>query len=163
MRLLNEEGRNMPKLYMLVGVPGAGKSTWLASQNWAKDIPVVSSDRFIDEHAAKEGKTYNEVFKDYAPIAMRLMDNQVEICKANNSDIIWDQTNTTVKSRAKKLAKLEGYEKIAVVFRTPNTVEHNRRVDSRPGKAIPKDIMTVMINTFAEPTEEEGFKEIWYV
>ena len=151
------------KVYMLIGVPGVGKSTWLASQEWAKNIPVVSSDRFIDAHAAKEGKTYNEVFKDYAPIAMRLMDNQVLICKANKTDIIWDQTNTTVKSRAKKLAMLDGYEKIAVMFRTPDMAEHRRRLDSRPGKAIPENVMTVMINTLAEPTEEEGFKEIWYV
>ena len=163
MRLLNEEGRNMPKVYMLVGVPGAGKSTWLTSQDWAKDIPVVSSDRFIDEYAQAQGKTYNEVFEEYAPVAMRLMNNQVDVCKANGSDIIWDQTNTTVKSRKSKLAKLEGYEKIAVMFRTPDIVEHRRRLESRPGKAIPANIMTVMINGLQEPTEEEGFKEIWYV
>ena len=153
----------MSKVYMLIGVPAAGKSTWLAAQDWAKDIPVVSSDKFIDEHAVKEGKTYNEVFKDYAPIAMRLMENQVEICKANGTDIIWDQTNTTVKSRKAKMAKLEGYEKIAVVFRTPDMVEHRRRLESRPGKSIPENVMTVMINGLQEPTEEEGFKEIWYV
>jgi len=153
----------MSKLYMLIGVPGVGKSTWLASQDWAKDIPVVSSDRFIDDHAEKEGKTYNEVFKDYAPIAMRLMDNQVLICKANGTDVIWDQTNTSAKSRAKKLAVLEGYEKIAVVFRTPEKEEHNRRLASRPGKVIPENVMRSMINNFEMPTEEEGFKEIWYV
>lgn len=151
-----------PKLYMLIGVPGSGKSTWINNQEWAKDIPVVSSDKFIDYYAAKEGKTYNEVFEEYAPIAVRLMENQVLICKANNSDIIWDQTNTSVKTRKKKLAMLEGYEKIAVVFRTPNKVEHDRRLASRPGKAIPANVMTVMINSFAEPTEKEGFKEIWY-
>ena len=153
----------MPKVYMLIGVPGVGKSTWLASQEWAKDIPVVSSDRFIDEHAAKEGKTYNEVFADYVKIATRLMDNQVLICKANNSDIVWDQTNTSAKSRAKKLAVLEGYEKIAVVFRTPEKEEHDRRLASRPGKAIPENVMRSMIENFDEPSEEEGFKEIWYV
>ena len=163
MRLLKEEEKDMPKVYMLIGVPGAGKSTWLASQHWAKDIPVVSSDRFIDAHAEKEGKTYNEVFKDYAPIAMRLMDNQVLICKANNCDVIWDQTNTSVKTRAKKLDVLADYEKIAVVFRTPEKEEHDRRLNSRPGKAIPENVMRSMIENFEEPTEEEGFKEIWYV
>lgn len=153
----------MSKVYMLIGVPGAGKSTWLASQDWAKDIPVVSSDRFIDDYAKQEGLTYNEVFNDYVKIATRLMDNQVEICKANNTDIIWDQTNTSAKSRKAKLAKLEGYEKIAVVFRTPEKAEHDRRLASRPGKLIPENVMRSMIENFNEPTEEEGFKEIWYV
>lgn len=153
----------MAKVYMLIGVPGSGKSTWLSSQEWAKDIPVVSSDRFIDAHAEKEGKTYNDVFADYIKIATKLMDNQVLICKANGYDIVWDQTNTNAKSRAKKLAVLDGYEKIAVVFRTPEKAEHDRRLASRVGKSIPDNVMQSMIENFEEPTEAEGFKEIWYV
>jgi predicted kinase len=151
-----------PKLYMLIGVPGSGKSTWIANQDWTKDIPVVSSDKFIDEHAAKEGKTYNEVFEDYIKIATHLMENQLLICKANNTDIIWDQTNTSVKSRKAKLAKLEGYEKIAVVFRTPEKEELDKRLAQRVGKHIPANVMESMIANLQEPTEEEGFKEIWY-
>ncbi len=153
----------MPKVYMLIGVPASGKSTWLSNQEWAKDIPVVSTDRFIDAHAEKEGKTYNEVFDSYIKIATKLMENQVEICKANGLDIIWDQTNVGVKSRAKKLATVADYEKIAVVFRTPEKAEHDRRLAGRVGKSIPENVMRSMIENFEEPTEEEGFKEIWYV
>lgn len=109
----------MPKLYMLIGVPGSGKSTWIKNQTWSDKTVVASSDRFIDDYAEKEGKTYNDVFKDYAPIAMRLMENQVLVAQANGCDIVWDQTNMSAKSRAKKLAMLEGYEKVAVVFATP--------------------------------------------
>ena len=151
----------MPKLYMLIGVPAAGKSTWISNQDWMKGMPVVSSDRFIDEHAAKEGKTYNDVFDSYVKIATRLMENQVSIAKANGSDIVWDQTNMSIKSRAKKLAMLDGYEKIAVVFSTPEPEELARRLASRPGKSIPDHVMSSMINSYEEPTEEEGFKEIW--
>lgn len=153
----------MNKVYMLIGVPGVGKSTWIKSQDWTAGLPVISSDRFIDEHAASVGKTYNEVFKEYAPIAMRLMDNQARVCHANSVDCIWDQTNTSAKSRKSKLAILSNYEKIAVVFRTPEKEEHERRLASRPGKAIPDHVMRSMIENFEEPTEEEGFKEIWYV
>jgi predicted kinase len=151
-----------PKLYMLIGVPGSGKSTWISNQDWTKDIPVVSSDRFIDYHAAKEGKTYNDVFADYVKIATKLMDNQVEICKANNTDIIWDQTNTSVKSRKAKLAKLEGYKKIAIVFKTPDKEELDKRLAQRVGKHIPTNVMESMIANLEMPSEEEGFEEIWY-
>jgi predicted kinase len=148
---------------MLIGVPAAGKSTWIKNQSWSDNTVVVSSDYFIDEYAEKQGKTYNEVFDEYAPIAMRLMNNQVLVAQANGCDIIWDQTNTTVKSRKSKLAMLPKYEKIAVMFRTPDIVEHRRRLENRPGKSIPEKIMTLMINGLQEPTEEEGFKEILYV
>jgi predicted kinase len=148
---------------MLIGVPAAGKSTWIKNQEWPTNTVVVSSDRFIDDYAEQQGKTYNEVFEEYAPIAMRLMNNQVSIAQANGCNIVWDQTNTTVKSRKSKLAMLPNYEKIAVVFATPDILEHRRRLASRPGKAIPAKIMTLMINGLQEPTVEEGFKEILYV
>lgn len=151
-----------PKLYMLIGVPGSGKSTWIENQDWTQDIPVVSSDRFIDYYAAKEGKTYNDVFADYVKIATKLMDNQVEICKANNTNIIWDQTNTSVKSRKAKLAKLEGYKKIAIVFKTPEKEELDKRLAQRVGKHIPTHVMESMIANLEMPSEEEGFEEIWY-
>ena len=153
----------MPKVYMLIGVPGSGKSTWIKNQEWAKGMPVISSDRFIDEHAERVGKTYNEVFDDYAKIAMKLMDNQARVCHANNVDCIWDQTNTSAKSRQGKLAVLPGYDAVAVMFRTPDSEEHARRLAERPGKSIPDNVMKSMIDNLQEPTVDEGFVDIWYV
>ena len=152
------------KLYVLVGVPGSGKSTWIDNQVWAKDIPVVSTDRFVEAHAEKQGKTYSEVFEEYMPIAVKLMANQALICQANNKDVIWDQTSTTVATRAKKIRMLPNYYKIAVVFKTPDTVELVKRLNSRPGKNIPWDVVSKMAAQLeAEPvTKEEGFDEIWY-
>jgi len=153
----------MPTLYMLIGVPGSGKSTWISNQDWVKDCTVVSSDRFVDEEAARVGKTYNEIFNDYIKIATKLMENHVAIAQANNLNIIWDQTNTSAKSRKAKLAMLPNYEKIAIVFRTPDEEELSRRLVNRPGKSIPDNVMRSMIANLQEPTEEEGFKEIWRV
>ena len=153
----------MPKCYQLIGVPGAGKPTWIKNQDWAVDIPVVSTDNFVEAYAKEQGKTYNEVFKDYMPIAVRLMANQALICQANDSDIIWDQTSTSVVSRKRKFNTLPKYEHIAVVFKTPETEELARRLASRPGKRIPDNVMRSMIDGFEMPTEDEGFTEIWYV
>ena len=152
----------MPKCYQLVGVPASGKSTWIKEQEWAKDIPVVSTDHFVEEYAKKQGKTYSEVFNDYMPIAVKLMVNQALICQANGLDVIWDQTSTTKASRTRKFNTLPGYEHIAVVFQTPERIELKRRLDSRPGKEIPDSVIEGMLASFEMPTEEEGFKEIWY-
>jgi predicted kinase len=152
----------MPKSYQLIGVPGAGKSTWIKNQDWAVDIPVVSTDNFVEAYAKEQGKTYNEVFKDYMPTAVKLMANQALICQANGLDVIWDQTSTTVTSRRKKFNTLPKYEHIAVVFRTPDRNELDVRLSGRPGKHIPKAVIDSMIAGWEEPTEEEGFKEIWF-
>ena len=151
------------KCYQLIGVPGAGKSTWIKNQDWAVDIPVVSTDNFVEAYAKEQGKTYNEVFKDYMPIAVKLMANQALICQANGLDVIWDQTSTTVSSRKRKFNTLPKYEHIAVVFKTPDEDELARRLASRPGKNIPDHVMKSMIAGFDMPTEDEGFTEIWYV
>jgi predicted kinase len=153
----------MSKVYVLIGVPGSGKSTWLASQDWTLGLTVVSTDNFVEDYAKKQGKTYSEVFDEYMPTAVDLMSKVVVHAREHGHDIIWDQTSTTVKSRARKFRMLRDYEHIAVVFKTPERDELDTRLASRPGKNIPKSVIDSMIVGFEMPTEEEGFKEIWYV
>lgn len=151
-----------PKCYQLVGVPGAGKSTWVAAQEWAKDCVYVSTDMHVEHHAELEGKTYSEVFVEFMPTAVNMMADDVVRAREAGKDIIWDQTSTTVKSRARKFRMLRDYEHIAVVFKTPEHTELMRRLFSRPGKDIPDHVIASMIASWEDPTEEEGFKEIWY-
>lgn len=152
----------MPTVYVLVGVPGAGKSTWIRNQDWARDCAVVSTDAFVDQEAERQGKTYNEVFKDYMPTAVKLMADQVVQAREAGQDIIWDQTSTTVASRKKKFNMLPNYHAVAVVFPTPEPAELERRLAIRPGKNIPWNVMQGMISGLKVPTEDEGFDEIWY-
>lgn len=151
----------MPKLYVLVGVPGSGKSTWARGQSWATDCEYVSTDDLVEAHAQSVGRTYTEVFDQYMPEAIRLMVRQVDAAKRAGRDIIWDQTSTTVASRARKFYMLPDYYAIAVVFSTPDYEELQRRLSNRPGKTIPDGVVEQMIAQYEEPTELEGFKEIW--
>lgn len=154
----------MNKLYVLVGVPGSGKSTWVANQKWAKDCCVVSTDEFVEEYAQECGKTYSEVFEDYMPIAISRMCGKVNGARDSGKDIIWDQTSTTIATRARKFRMLPNYYKIAVVFPTPPTAELQKRLASRPGKEIPWEVVSDMAQKLEiePPTKEEGFDEIWY-
>jgi len=155
----------MPKCYQLIGVPGAGKSTWIKDQIWALGLTVVSTDAFVEDYARAQSKTYSEVFTDYMPTAVNLMAEQVVRARELGHTVIWDQTSTTVASRAKKFRMLPDYDHIAVVFRTPEHTELVRRLSSRweSGKIVPDHVIASMIASWEEPTEEEGFKEIWFV
>ena len=150
----------MPKCYQLVGVPGSGKSTWIKEQVWALGMTVVSTDTFVESYAHNQGKTYTEVFNDYMPTAVKLMADQVVVCRENSLDVMWDQTSTTVLSRKKKFNMLPNYEHIAVVFKTPGIEELQRRLNSRPGKVIPFTVVRGMIECFEYPTLEEGLSKI---
>ena len=153
----------MPKCYQLIGVPGAGKSTWIKDQIWALGLTVVSTDSFVEDYARAQGKTYTEVFKDYMPTAVDLMADQVVRARELEHTVIWDQTSTTAVSRKRKFNMLPNYEHIAVVFHTPNIDVLKERLANRPGKEVPWEVVQGMIDNFEMPTEEEGFTEIWRV
>jgi len=152
----------MAKCYQLVGVPGAGKSTWINNQEWASDCVIISTDNHVEAYAKEQGKTYSEVFTDYMPTAVKLMSDDVVRAREAGKDIIWDQTSTGLKARARKFNMLPDYYHIAVVFKTPEHKELMRRLLSRPGKDIPDHVIASMIASWEDPSEEEGFKEIWY-
>jgi predicted kinase len=153
----------MRKCYQLIGVPAAGKSTWIKNQTWALGLTIVSTDPFVEDYARTQGKTYSEVFKDYMPIAVSLMAEQVVFAREHGHTVIWDQTSTTIASRARKFRMLPDYEHIAVVFRTPELNILKERLASRPSKVISWEVVQGMLDGWEEPTNEEGFKEIWYV
>jgi predicted kinase len=152
----------MAKCYQLIGVPASGKSTWVKNQDWADNCVVVSTDEFVEDYAKEVGSTYSDVFVDYMPTAVKLMADKVVRAREAGRDIIWDQTSTTIKSRSRKFRMLRDYEHIAVVFKTPEHKELYRRLCSRPGKDIPDHVIASMIASWEDPSEEEGFKEIWY-
>lgn len=155
----------MPKAYILIGVPGSGKSTWIAKApvDWNNTV-VASTDNYVEQEAKRQGKTYTEVFKDVMPDAVNHMAKTVVDAVRNKQDIIWDQTSTTRHTRAKKFRMLpKDYEVIGVVFPTPDSKELARRLGNRPGKTIPDEVIQSMISKWEEPTEDEGFSKIIHV
>jgi len=151
----------MTTLYVLVGVPGSGKTTWIGRQmfDWTNTV-IVSTDHHVEQYARSIGKTYSEVFKDYMPTAVDLMAKTAVDAFKNNKVVIWDQTSTTATTRARKLRMAPAhYKKVAVVFKTPNADTHAKMLN-RPGKEIPTEIVQDMIDKFEYPTVEEGFDSI---
>ena len=149
----------MPKLYMLIGVPASGKSTWLKMMKL--NAVIASTDDYIESFAEAEGKTYDEVFASSIKKATAFMYNKVAYAVKDSASIIWDQTNLTRASRVKKLKLIpDSYEKIAIVFPTPEVAEWKRRLESRPNKTIPNHVLQGMMKSIELPSIEEGFDEI---
>ena len=148
----------MPTMWMLIGVPASGKSTWVSNQGFDPEHTVIiSTDKFIDAEAARQGKTYSEVFSSTIKRATAIMNADLDMAIKDGMDIVWDQTNTTVKSRAAKLTRLPAsYRKVAVYFPTPDDAELKRRLASRPGKTIPANIVLGMKSQLEPPTASEG-------
>lgn len=155
------------KMYMLVGLPGSGKSTYV---NMLKVDPnytalVASTDNYLELVAKSKRSTYDEVFKTYIDYAQNNMTETIKQAVEFKFNLIWDQTNLSIKTRKKKLIQFkaikgsENYEKIAVFFDTDYRV-CQERIKNRPGKTIPSGIMNNMIETLQIPTKTEGFDDV---
>ena len=153
----------MPTVYMMIGVPAAGKSTWLSQQDLDNAV-VLSTDNYVEHFANLNNKTYTEMFKSVIGEATRLMQEDLRRAIQDQKDIFWDQTNLTAKGRAGKLAQIPfTWKRVAVFFPTPSDEELKRRLASRPGKMIPANVVLGMRSQLEAPSADEGFDSIIHV
>lgn len=157
----------MPTVTVMVGLPGSGKSTCIQSVYADPNLFVYSTDHLLEVAAKELELTYNDVFDDLIKSVTRAADTSLAAAIKQNKDVVWDQTNCTVKKRATILRKFPAsYLKLCVCFVPPqNAVEQqelNRRLDNRPGKTIPAHITRNMASSFVMPTTEEGFDVVEY-
>lgn len=148
---------------MLAGIPCSGKSTYVEK---LKKIPywenavVLSTDAYIEKQVQRLGRTYNQIFDDVIDDATREFELEFNAAKNDGRDIIWDQTNLTVKTRRKKLSKLPSWYHRSAVYFEISLEEALKRNETREGKFIPESIIKRMYHQFEIPTMSEGFEYV---
>lgn len=149
------------KIYVLVGAPCSGKSTWIskfiASQK--EEYVVISSDDIIEELSASEGLNYSQGWQKYIGRATAMMKADFRQAVNNNSNIIYDQTNMGSKKRKSIIANLDNYEKIAVVFDcdTKTLFERNKKRAETSGKFVPEEVILNMLRNYDPISKDENF------
>jgi tRNA uridine 5-carbamoylmethylation protein Kti12 len=157
---LTGEITSMSECVFLCGIPTSGKSTYLEKLkklDYWKNSVILSTDNYIEAQAKRLGMTYNEVFQDCIDEATRQLEIAFIEAKDKGKDIIFDQTNLTIKSRRKKLSKLPSYYRRGVVYFEVSLEEALKRNKTREGKFIPESILKRMYHQFEVPTISEGF------
>lgn len=156
----------MAVCYMLVGVPGSGKSTYIEKlKSEQLNISSVSSDEYIEKIAHEQSKTYSEVHREHIKDATKWMNETISNLIKNNKDFIWDQTNLNKKSRSGKIQTLikAKYEIVAITFEVNQEVIL-QRISERgrlTGKHIPKNLIESMTQSYERPSFDEGFSSIY--
>ena len=164
-----------PICTVMVGLPGLGKSTRVEDQRKVynridMDVFVYSTDQFIEDAAAHFGNTYNEAFEDNIKAATESMNALLDDAIKEQQDIIWDQTNLGVGKRRKIINRMKqaGYQVRCECIIPPEAgwIDDQKvwayRLANRPGKTIPQNILTNMIESFTIPTVAEGFDMITF-
>jgi len=167
---MNKANDQRPSVVVLVGLPASGKSTARANAiatGSARDSHIYSTDDRIDAYAAEMGKTYSEVFQEYAKVATQIANQEVDDAIARKQNVLWDQTNMTVKKRRKIINRFPKEYRLECVcilppFNQEQEDELQRRLEGRSGKDIPDFVMKSMRNSFDLPSQNEGFNRVMY-
>ena len=150
------------RLWLMVGVPGSGKTTWIQNHRkfFAEDNAVISRDqiRFSllgenDEYFSKEDEVWLEYVK------------QAKNSISTNVDTILDATHLNASSRGKILRALKDVLKNVEINVIVIDVDLNtalERNELREGRSyVPRGIIRRMALQFTIPTLEEGFDHIY--
>ena len=150
------------KLYLLMGAPGSGKSTYLKER--FSQPPIVVSRDAIRFSMVKENEEYfskeKEVFKEYI--------EQIRTAIKFNAEVFADATHLNETSRAKVLralgSDLKDVEVNVIWVRVPVEVAIERNENRVGTRAyVPKSVIHRMYSQATMPIKEEGFEHIYIV
>ena len=160
-----------PICTVMVGLPGLGKSTLIKGMYKDAQTFIYSTDAYIEREVAKgEYASYDEAFEPCIDDATKYMNTELDKMISWKNDVIWDQTNLGVGKRRKIINRMKqaGYQVRCVCIIPPEEGHFDdlktwkNRLENRPGKTIPNEVLTKMINGFIVPTIEEGFDMITF-
>lgn len=162
-----DEKINQNQCFMLIGIPGSGKSTLTQKLLAEQPLEIVSSDAFIDKKAQEEHITYEQSFEKYNQMAPKWMKQQLAKILQKKQSFIWDQTNVIQSARKKKLnvLKSHGYSTFAYYFDLSEE-EIWKRIKKRElegGKIISKRLFYTMKKDYTFPQYDEGFEKIYKI
>ena len=160
------------ELIVMVGLPGAGKTTWTADyvkKNPDKKYNILGTNTLIDQMKVmglKRQANYSERFEMLIEKCSECFNDLVKVASKRRRNYIIDQTNVYPTARQRKIRDFAGFKSKMVVV-VPDDVEYKRRVQLRAqemGKEVPEDAVLEMKANFVLPEFEEAENsQVFYV
>lgn len=139
----------MATLYVMIGIPGSGKSTFVKEH---PEMNVVCPDEirqelFGDAENQEQGR---KVFQIAFNRARKLLDA--------GQDVIFDSTNVRRKYRKDYFKKFPDVSKVAVFVNT--SIDECKRRNAGRDRKVSDAVIDRMAENLNPPTSDEGWQEI---
>jgi predicted kinase len=148
-------------LYIAVGLPGSGKSTYAKDFIKGKDIEYLSSDSL----RAVYGKGEDD--QTVTPIVFGHIKRKVDEFLKDGKNVLVDATSVNRRERSDYInsAKKYGAKVVALVFKMDRNglIARNKKRGEEGGRVVPDWVIDKMLNKYEEPSHDEGIDVIIYV
>lgn len=144
----------MSKLFVMIGLPGSGKSVEARKIAEAEDAEVVSSDEIRLEING------NETDQDNTGKVFEVARKRLKAALISGQNVIMDSTNISYKRRMALLSEMRKYasEMVAVLMATPFEMCIERQ--NLRERKVETDVITRMYHNFYVPWYCEGWDKI---
>ena len=133
-------------LYITVGLPGSGKSTYVKNFIKDKEIEYLSSDSL----RAVYGK--DETDQSVTSIVFGHIKRKVDEFLKDGKNVLVDATSVNRKERSDYIntAKKYGAKVVAIVFKMDRQglIERNKKRGEQGGRVVPTFVIDKMLNKF---------------
>lgn len=142
----------MPIIYMLVGLPSSGKSTWTKNNSLKLNAVIHSSDALREELYGDESVQGNnvELFEE--------LHKRIKSSLESGENVIYDATNISQKRRRHFVREFSKYHKKAIYFNTSFGACVLR--DAVRKRKVGEEVIKRMYHNLQVPTYAEGWDEI---
>ena len=151
----------MNTLYITVGLPGSGKSTYVKNFIKNKDIEYLSSDSL----RAVYGKSEED--QTVTPLVFGHIKRKVDEFLKDGKNVLVDATSVNRKERSDYIntAKKYGAKVVAIVFKMDRQglIDRNKKRGEQGGRVVPDWVIDKMLAKFEEPSYDEGIDVMIYV
>ena len=148
-------------LYITVGLPGSGKSTYVKKFIKDKAVEYLSS----DELRAVYGK--DETDQSVTSIVFGHIKRKVDEFLKDGKNVMVDATSVNRKERSDYIntAKKYGAKVVAIVFKMDRQglIDRNKKRGEQGGRVVPDWVIDKMLAKFEEPSYNEGIDVMIYV
>ena len=148
-------------LYITVGLPGSGKSTYAKEFIKGKEIEYLSSDSL----RAVYGKSEED--QTVTPLVFGHIKRKVDEFLKDGKNVMVDATSVNRKERSDYIstAKKYGAKVVAIVFKMDRQglIDRNKKRGEQGGRVVPDWVIDKMLNKFEEPSYDEGIDVMIYV
>ena len=148
-------------LYITVGLPGSGKSTYAKNFIKDKEIEYLSSDSL----RAVYGKSEED--QSVTSFVFGHIKKKVDEFLKDGKNVLVDATSVNRKERSDyiKTAKKYGAKVVAIVFKMDRQglIERNKKRGEQGGRVVPDWVIDKMLAKYEEPSYDEGIDVMIYV